>query len=133
MNAPAIPPPAAPMRALSRTERFFRRDCGRGEFLDAGSSHFGGLREMAVEEKLGRGGATGLRGEDEMRDEVNWEKRVLNSEWDWSLVVYGERRLRVADEVLASMALVVLSGLRSADYGSRRRSLFPTISYMTTV
>lgn len=81
MKAPAIPPPPAPMRARSRTERFFIRDWVRGEFLDVGLRHFGGSREMVVEEKLGWGRAPESGEEDDdNRDEVNWEKRALNSE-----------------------------------------------------
>lgn len=36
MNAPAIPPPAAPMKARSMTVRFFRRVWGFGPGLDRG-------------------------------------------------------------------------------------------------
>lgn len=52
MKAPAIPPPAAPIRARSATVRFLMRAWTLGLFLVVGFSHFGALRERAVEAKI---------------------------------------------------------------------------------
>lgn len=48
VNAPAIPPAPAPIRARSKTERFFMRDWILGLFLDVGFSHFGNLGVVTV-------------------------------------------------------------------------------------
>uniref|UniRef100_A0A2P2PR71 Mitochondrial substrate carrier n=1 Tax=Rhizophora mucronata TaxID=61149 RepID=A0A2P2PR71_RHIMU len=55
-----MPPPAAPIRARSETERFFMRDWTLGLFLDVGLSHCGALgaiwafREIELEAKRGK-------------------------------------------------------------------------------
>ena len=108
MNAPAMPPPAAPMRARSRTVRFFIKVWAFGAGLEVGRIHFGlwvGYVAVVVEAKGRRWLFWGLGFVEErvrvvvvkwlrifgksVRDEGSW----------WGL---GEGRPR-EDEILASM------------------------------
>ena len=97
MNAPATPPPPAPMRARSKTERDFMIDFvwGAADLTDIGEAGC----DIEVEEKkkglflVAAAAAVGLRGRVmvspafeagflgvEMSAVVRWVKRVLKSE-----------------------------------------------------
>lgn len=112
MKAPAMPPPAAPMSARSRSERLLRRAfCGFA---------FWGFKEVEAKERWELDLGLGF-GED-MRVVVRWVKREVKSVRDcgWGLEE-GEGRPREAEirvsmaklNVLRTLPLISSSGFRS--------------------